>query len=210
MCVIHFSTFCEQKPHYLVSNYLFKDVCTANSFGRYKWCLHQECRQIFLQSSSLLLAHTVKNLLAMQETHIPFLGREDSLEKGMATRSSILAWEIPWTEEPSGPSSWGCKELDMTERLTHTYTHRVKMMSPSRAYCVWKRSQFPRSGFLSWSEAHCVCRYHQSLFALTCGNLGLRKWQMLILWLWLFLWIIKSFASDPAMSCLMPTSMLIN
>ena len=41
------------------------------------------------------------------------LGQEDPLEEETATHSSILAWEIPWTEEP-GYSSWGCKELDMT------------------------------------------------------------------------------------------------
>ena len=42
----------------------------------------------------------VKNLPAMQETQVQSLGREDPLEKGRATHSSILAWEIPWTEEP--------------------------------------------------------------------------------------------------------------
>ena len=42
----------------------------------------------------------IKNLLAMQETWVQFLGQEDPLEKEMATHSSILAWEIPWTEEP--------------------------------------------------------------------------------------------------------------
>ena len=44
----------------------------------------------------------VKNLPAMQETQVWFLGREDPLEKGMATHSSFLAWRIPWTEEPGG------------------------------------------------------------------------------------------------------------
>ena len=44
----------------------------------------------------------VKNLPGMQETQVQSLGWEDPLEKGMATHSSILAWEIPWTEEPSG------------------------------------------------------------------------------------------------------------
>ena len=44
----------------------------------------------------------VKNLSAMQETWLQSLGRDDPLEKGMATHSSILAWEIPWTEEPGG------------------------------------------------------------------------------------------------------------
>ena len=44
-----------------------------------------------------LIAQLVKNLLAMQETPVRFLSREDLLEKGMATNSSILAWRIPWT-----------------------------------------------------------------------------------------------------------------
>jgi len=44
----------------------------------------------------------VKNLLAKQETWVRFLGQEDSLEKGSATHSSIIAWRIPWTEEPGG------------------------------------------------------------------------------------------------------------
>ena len=47
----------------------------------------------------------VKNLPAMLETQVPSLGWEDPLEKEMATHSSILAWEIPWTEEPGGLQS---------------------------------------------------------------------------------------------------------
>ena len=43
------------------------------------------------------------------------LGQEDPLEEGMATHSSILAWRIPWTEEPAGYSPWSCKESDTTE-----------------------------------------------------------------------------------------------
>ena len=49
-----------------------------------------------------LLAHVVKNLPVMRETWVRFLGWEDPLEKGMATHSSILAWTVPWTEEPGG------------------------------------------------------------------------------------------------------------
>ena len=49
----------------------------------------------------------VKNLSAKQETKVPSLGWENSLEKEMATHSSILAWEIPWTEEPGGLQSMG-------------------------------------------------------------------------------------------------------
>jgi len=47
------------------------------------------------------------------------LGQEDRLEKEMATHSSILAWEIPWTEEPGGYSPWGREESDMTEQLNN-------------------------------------------------------------------------------------------
>ena len=46
------------------------------------------------------MAQMIKNLPAMQEIRVQFLGQEDPLEKGMATHITILAWEIPWTEEP--------------------------------------------------------------------------------------------------------------
>ena len=52
----------------------------------------------------------VKNLPAMQETRVPSLGHEDPLEKEMATHSSILAWEIPWTEELGGLQSMGSQK----------------------------------------------------------------------------------------------------
>ena len=54
-----------------------------------------------------LVAQTVKNPPAMQETWVRSLGWEDPLEKGLATHSSILAWRIPWTEEPGGLQSKG-------------------------------------------------------------------------------------------------------
>ena len=60
----------------------------------------------------------VKNLPAMQETRVQSLGREHPLEKGMATHSSILAWEILWTEEPGGLQSQGHKEADTTEQYS--------------------------------------------------------------------------------------------
>ena len=52
-----------------------------------------------------LVVQTVKNLPAMWETWVRSLGWEDSLEEGMATHSSILAWRIPWTEKPGGLQS---------------------------------------------------------------------------------------------------------
>ena len=57
------------------------------------------------------VARTVKNLPAMLETHVRFLGQKDLLEKGMATHSSILAWRIPWTEEPGGLQSMGLQRV---------------------------------------------------------------------------------------------------
>ena len=60
------------------------------------------------------VAQLVKNLPAVQETWVQFLGREYPLEKEMATHVSILAWEFSWTEEPGGLQSMGRKELSMT------------------------------------------------------------------------------------------------
>ena len=61
---------------------------------------------VYLSSFSLV-AQMVKNLPAMKETGVQSLGQEDTLEKGMATHSSILAWRIPWTENPGGLQSMG-------------------------------------------------------------------------------------------------------
>ena len=58
-----------------------------------------------------LVAQMVKCLPAMRETQIPFLGREDPLEKEMATHSSTLAWKIPWMEEPDRLQSMGSQRV---------------------------------------------------------------------------------------------------
>ena len=59
------------------------------------------------------MARMVKNMSSMWETQVRSLGWEDPLEKEMATHSSILAWEIPWTEEAGGLHSMGSQESDM-------------------------------------------------------------------------------------------------
>ena len=72
------------------------------------------------QSEALVLSiitpggSVVKNLPAKQETQVQSLGGEDPLEEEMAIHSSILAWEIPWTEDLAGYSPWGGKESDTT------------------------------------------------------------------------------------------------
>ena len=58
-----------------------------------------------------LVAQMVKNLPAMLEIWVQSLGREDPLEQGMATHSSILAWRIPWTEEPGGLQFMGLQRV---------------------------------------------------------------------------------------------------
>ena len=76
----------------------------------------QQKRKLEIQKvrELLLVAQMVKSLPAVQETQLQSLGREDPLEEEMATHSSILAWRIPWTEEPGGLQSMGCKESGMT------------------------------------------------------------------------------------------------
>ena len=74
-----------------------------------------------------LVAQTVKNPPAMQETWVRSLGQEDPLEKGMATHCSILALEIPWTEEPGGQQFMESQRVghNQTTKHTHTHTHTL-------------------------------------------------------------------------------------
>ena len=68
------------------------------------------------------ITQMVKNLPAMQETWVRSLGQEDPLEKGKATHSSILAWRIPWTEEPGGLQSVG------SQRFRHDWTTNTAIL----------------------------------------------------------------------------------
>ena len=68
-----------------------------------------------------LVAQMAKDLPAMQKSQVWTLDREDPLEKGMATHSSILAWEIPWTEKPCGLHSMGLQRVGH-DSLTNTFT----------------------------------------------------------------------------------------
>ena len=72
------------------------------------------CSDFGAQKNKFLVAQTVKRLPTMKDTWVQSLGQEDSLEKEMATYSSILAWEIPWTEEPGGLQSMWLQKLDLS------------------------------------------------------------------------------------------------
>ena len=98
---------------------------------------------IHLSSAKLiwgsLVAQRLKPLPAMWETCVQSLGWEDPLEKEMATHSSILAWRIPWTEEPGGLQSMDRKESDTTERLHFHFQFRLKLQwSYRNLRSLWK------------------------------------------------------------------------
>ena len=72
----------------------------------------------YIKLRTSLVSQTIKKLPAMWKTQVQSLGQEDPQEKGMATHSSILAWRIPWTEEPGRLQSMGSQESYMIEQLT--------------------------------------------------------------------------------------------
>ena len=84
--------------HCVVCIYILTNVCINK-------------QHLMLFDGACLVAQRVKNLPTMPETHIWSLGREDPLEKRMATHSSILACRIPWTEEPGRPKSMGLQRV---------------------------------------------------------------------------------------------------
>ena len=98
-----------------------------------RWC--QPCEPYFLSMvRAFLVAQVVKNLPEVQETWVWSLYWDDPLEKGMATHSSILAWRIPWTEEPGRVHSMGSQRVGHswgtnTQTHTHRHTHSMQGLS---------------------------------------------------------------------------------
>ena len=103
----------------------------------------------------------------MQETWVWSLGREEPLEKGLSTHSNILAWRIPWTEDPGSLQSMGHKESDWTEWLTHTQAPSCKAAYVSSMDYV-RVSQAPIvcSPTLCWGQSsrvsHTLCSFLSS------------------------------------------------
>ena len=105
--------------------------------------------------SHLTYPQTVKRLPTMQETRVLSLGREDPQQKEMATRSSILAWKIPWTEKPGCLLSMGSRRVRHNwSNLAHTMKVKVKSLSCVRLFATpWTVAyQDPRSMGFSRQE----------------------------------------------------------
>ena len=79
-----------------------------------------------MEPRASLVAQMVKNPPAMWDTWVRTLGQEDPLEEGMATHSSILAWRIPWTEEPGGLQSLGSQRVGHDWATQHSVEPEVK------------------------------------------------------------------------------------
>ena len=80
-------------------------------WGKVRYFYSEKANNRCTQLWASLLAQTVKNLPTVQETQVCSLDQEDPLEKGMATHSSILAWRIPWREEPGGLQTMELKRV---------------------------------------------------------------------------------------------------
>ena len=93
-----------------------------------------------------LVAQMVKNLPAMRETWVWSLGWEDALEESMATHSSILAWRIPWTEEPGRLQSTGSQSQSQSATNTFTVTNYICGIVPWRSL-MWCRMR--KSGWMA-------------------------------------------------------------
>ena len=133
--VIFFEEVCS---HLLFTVFLllyFGSICP-----RYKLFIGYVICWYFLQ---FMVTQMVKNPPAVQETRVRSLGREDPLEKGMATHSSVLAWGIPWTEEPGGVQSMGWQRVGCdwaTNTRSPIYSlsfHSFVVVIVQWLSCVW-------------------------------------------------------------------------
>ena len=135
----------------------------AQGRRRYLWCLRRTIR-------ASLVAQTITTRHATQDTWVWSLGWEDSLDKGMSTHSSVLAWRIPWTEEPGGLQSTGSQRVRHDrEALTPTLgNHQVHLYSwrilPERS--LWAK-QHVRS---SVCVAHWICQTDVKLTAICTAS----------------------------------------
>ena len=135
---------------YLINQYVILWYCSSNLC---KWNYLYGALPFFGTS---LVPKRLKHLPAMWEIWVPSLGPEYSLEKEMATHSSILAWRIPWMEEPSGLQSMGSQRLsDFTLTLSLCPSSRFKLILlwPKINHLVPRLSQNTSYGWGAWCHS---------------------------------------------------------
>ena len=117
----------------------------------------------------------------MQETRIRSLGWEDPLEMEMATHSSILAWRIPWTEEPGGLQSTGSQRVGhdwvISLSLSYSYTMPEKAMAPHSSTLAWKIPWTEEPGRLQSMESQRLRHNWATSLSLFTFMHWRRKWQ---------------------------------
>ena len=129
-------------------NSFYGNRCMLSSTLGNKWIWHlTHCTDI---SWTSLVAQMVKNLPAIQETQVWFLGHKDPLEKGMATDSRILAWRPPWMEDSSRLQSMG------SQRVRHDWVTNTSTNISYTFYHKWSHPYFKNRAF-SWL---CECFIH--------------------------------------------------
>ena len=109
-------------------------ICEINTFVFAHAAQEEEERFLIHPLPASLVAQMVKNLPAMRETLVWSLGQEDPWEKEMAPHSSILAWKIPWTEEPGRLQSMGSQRVGR-DWVTNTFT--FPFGNHEFVYCLW-------------------------------------------------------------------------
>ena len=135
---------------------------------------------------------TLKPMQEMQDMWVLSLGQEEPLEKDMATHSSILAWRIPWTEEPGGLQSTGPQRVGHNwERVsTHTHTHTLKLQLRQTMMAI---RQQQLSSFQKWikselvmmtrSPTHTMLRNRPQWVTPTSGKEAASLWTQLRFWI---------------------------
>ena len=106
------------------------------------------------------MAQRLKLLPGMQETWVQSLGREDPLEKEMATHSNILAWRIPWREEPGRPQSMGLQSRTRWSDFTFSFMYSIMSFTNGESFTSTFPIQIP---FISFSSLIAVARTSKSM-----------------------------------------------
>ena len=112
----------------------------------------QNCILSHILSPNCILSQMVKNLPAVQKTGDQSLAWEDPLEKRMATHSSILAWRIPWTEEPGGLQSMGSQSQIQLSDYQHFHFHDYLMSQGKGEKVLVKLEESKYPGRFQWND----------------------------------------------------------